>query len=313
MMLFENVNTKRITKREIGRYAGTEQDTLLIVLGGVHGNEPAGVKAIQQVLDSLQNLSLPFTGTIVGFVGNMKALNEGKRFITTDLNRLWSKDRANNPNSKPENVLNEEEKEQIQIIESIQSLNLSQYKKVFLLDLHTTSASGGVFCVANLSQNARNIAMATGVTTLIEAEKVFSSTTLNYANELGIDSITLEGGQHEEPEAVDNMVAFIFKVMSLLKLIEPDHIPDFEQKENLLKSYSKGLPKVMEFTYRHAINESDEFMMLPGFKNFDKVSEDQLLAHDKLGNLRAPEKGYLLMPLYQKLGEDGYFLIQEVK
>jgi succinylglutamate desuccinylase len=50
--------------------------------------------------------------------------------------------------------------------------------------------------------------------------------------------------------------------------------------------------------------------MLPGFNNFDKIVKGQPLAKDKNGPIYASIDGYILMPLYQKQGEDGFFIIQ---
>jgi succinylglutamate desuccinylase len=52
--------------------------------------------------------------------------------------------------------------------------------------------------------------------------------------------------------------------------------------------------------------------MNTGFENFDPVKKGQVLAVDKNGPIRAVESGLILMPLYQKLGDDGFFLGREV-
>jgi succinylglutamate desuccinylase len=47
--------------------------------------------------------------------------------------------------------------------------------------------------------------------------------------------------------------------------------------------------------------------MEPGFKNLDHARAEQLLARDRNGEIRAPRDGLVLLPLYQKQGEDGFF------
>ncbi len=52
---------------------------MLICLGGIHGNEPAGVMAVDLILKMLEvepitNPDFEFRGTIVGIRGNMQAL-----------------------------------------------------------------------------------------------------------------------------------------------------------------------------------------------------------------------------------------------
>src|SRR6185503_1806567 len=65
---------------------------------------------------------------------------------------------------------------------------------------------------------------------------------------------------------------------------------------------------LVEIVQRHAVSERDRFEMDPGFNNFDPVRRGQVVASDNNGRVLAEESGLLLMPLYQKLGDDGYFI-----
>jgi succinylglutamate desuccinylase len=76
-----------------------------------------------------------------------------------------------------------------------------------------------------------------------------------------------------------------------------------------LADAAKDLPKLTQFIYKHTLLPNDEFEMLPGFKNFDKIVKGEQLAKDKNGPIYAESDGYILMPLYQKQGEDGFFII----
>jgi succinylglutamate desuccinylase len=53
--------------------------------------------------------------------------------------------------------------------------------------------------------------------------------------------------------------------------------------------------------------------MEPGFTNFQAVRRGKVLARDRTGEIKASETGLILMPLYQTLGNDGFFLVREVK
>jgi len=52
--------------------------------------------------------------------------------------------------------------------------------------------------------------------------------------------------------------------------------------------------------------------MNPDYKNFQPISKGEILASDNDLNVSAPDDGLILMPLYQKRGDDGFFLIREV-
>ena len=85
--------------RVIGRYTGNKKGPLLIVFGAMHGNEPAGIKALDLMFKMLEvepitNPDFHFRGRILGLCGNLRATQAGKRFIEKDLNRQWTKENA---------------------------------------------------------------------------------------------------------------------------------------------------------------------------------------------------------------------------
>ena len=66
----------------------------MVAIGGIHGNEPAGVRALERLFELLAeepliNPGFTFKGELLALRGNLEALNQGKRFIDTDLNRIW--------------------------------------------------------------------------------------------------------------------------------------------------------------------------------------------------------------------------------
>ena len=70
---------------------------------------------------------------------------------------------------------------------------------------------------------------------------------------------------------------------------------------------------IVEVRYRHPIRGEDRFRMEPGFANFQRVKKGELLARDHKGQITARESGMVLLPLYQALGDDGFFLGREVR
>jgi hypothetical protein len=79
-----------------------------------------------------------------------------------------------------------------------------------------------------------------------------------------------------------------------------------------LAQSTAGIPSVLEVRYRHAIEAGDRFVMEPGYVNFQPVVRGQLLARDRRGEIRAGERGRILLPLYQSQGADGFFLVRAV-
>jgi succinylglutamate desuccinylase len=76
---------------------------------------------------------------------------------------------------------------------------------------------------------------------------------------------------------------------------------------------ASGGRRVVEVRHRHAIVPEDHFKMERGFKNFQAVRCGEVLAQDRIGEIKARETGLILLPLYQPLGDDGFFLGREVK
>ena len=76
-------------RRELGRHDDGEPGPTLLLQGGIHGNEPAGVVAIQRVLARLAELGASVAGRIVALAGNLPALEHGTRYLVRDLNRQW--------------------------------------------------------------------------------------------------------------------------------------------------------------------------------------------------------------------------------
>lgn len=79
-------------ERALGALSGAQPGPTLIAIGGMHGNEPAGVHALLRVFAELERSGLPLRGRFVGLLGNVGALRAGKRYLDTDMNRLWGAD-----------------------------------------------------------------------------------------------------------------------------------------------------------------------------------------------------------------------------
>jgi len=307
-------------ERIIGRYTGHTKGTLVIAFGAMHGNEPAGVKALEAMFAALEsepsrNPDFHFCGRLLGLIGNVKAYEKGVRFIEKDLNRQWT---LNNVALVKETTMEQlapelqELKTLLHIIE--QEIESYQPDKVVVLDLHTTTAHGGIFTLPAEDKDSEKIALELHAPVIKGLLKGIVGTTLHYFVQDNFDrkisAVTFESGQHDEPLSVNRAIAAITNCLRTIQCVKQY---DVESKhDNMLKEYSAKLPKMSQLLYVHGIKEGDDFVMKPGFKNFQPVEVGELLANDKHGVITAKEDGRILMPLYQKQGEDGFFLIRPV-
>jgi succinylglutamate desuccinylase len=120
-----------------------------------------------------------------------------------------------------------------------------------------------------------------------------------------------EAGQHEAMTSVDNHEAVIWIATAATGNFRRKDVPELDQSRSGLKRASGGM-KVVEVRHRHAIVPEDHFKMEPGFRNFQAVRRGKVLAGDRAGAIKASETGLILMPLYQALGDDGFFLVRKV-
>jgi predicted deacylase len=64
----------------------------LIVVGGLHGNEPGGVEAMRRVKPQLDALKSKLRGRVYFVAGNTRALAKRVRYRDLDLNRAWTRE-----------------------------------------------------------------------------------------------------------------------------------------------------------------------------------------------------------------------------
>ena len=308
-------------QRVIGRYTGTQRGPLLIAIGGVHGNEPAGVLALEEMFDMLlveprQNPQFRFSGRLLGLRGNLRAMREGKRFIHKDLNRQWTRENIARIRASAPEQRDAEDWELLELTDLIEA-EVADYQpdKLVLLDFHTTTAYGGIFSIATNDPESLRIAVelhapvVTGLLDGIRGTSLHYFCQDNFAPETV--AVCFESGQHQEPLSVKRAIAALTNCMRSIGCVRAQDVENRHDK--LLIEYSTGLPKVAELIRIHSIQPEDEFEMVPGFKNFQAIHAGQLLAHDRHGPIHAPQDGLILMPLYQPQGEDGFFLIKKVE
>ena len=314
------MSTSEKVKRIIGQYEGQSPGPLFLCIGAMHGNEPAGVKAIELVLKMLEvepirHPHFKYHGNFVGLVGNLKAFSEDRRYIDKDLNRSFDAVKLESYKQANPTELNHEELEFVELDRTVRAL-IEKYDptEVILLDLHTTSSHGGIFTICRDLPEDIELGKAMHAPIVLGMLEGLQGTTLHYfiTEHMGIKTtpITFESGQHVEGLSVTRAVAGIINCMKAIGSVAPDVVENHH--EDILIKYSESLPKVTRLFSRHAIADEDGFTMNPGYLNFQKVFEGEIVGENKNGPVTIKTDGRILMPLYQKQGEDGFFLVKEV-
>jgi len=299
-------------RRELGNWDVGRPGPTLLVLAGMHGNEPAGVVAAQRVLARLQELELPLAGRLVVLVGNLGALAVAQRFLVRDLNRGWSGAAIEALWRRADAELSAEDREQRELLRCFEQALATASGPVVFVDLHSSSATGPPFlCLADTIDN-RRLGLATGVPIILGIEETIEGASLEWFAQRGIAALAVEGGRHEDAETIANHEAVLWRMLERLRMLPVGSI-DLAAQHAQLQRAAASAPPIVEIVLRHAITAADHFRMEPGFVNFASVEKGHLLARDHRGEIRAPGKVHVVLPLYQALGDDGFFLARRVR
>lgn len=294
----------------IGAFVGKQDGPTLIIVGSIHGNEPAGAKALKRVAEEIGPRVGSLNGRAYFLAGNTRALAKGKRFLDTDLNRSWKSQKIAN-SELPEGTRISEFLELGELDQLLDSILITSKDEVYVVDLHSTSAKGVPFATIGDTLRNRRFARCFPVTIVLGIEEQLEGTLLEYLNNVGAVTFGFEGGQHDANETVRNHTALIWLSLLNSGVLNAGDIPDLSQQRKVLDRHNTGA-RIFEVRYRHPVGPEDDFQMKPGFNNFDPVTVGDQLASDRNGTITSPESGVILMPLYQKLGEDGFFVGRRV-
>ena len=309
--------------RLIGSYEGQKKGPLVLVLGAVHGNEPAGVEAFEKVLNMLEkehlrNPDFIFSGKISGFIGNIAAYRQKKRFINQDLNRMFNYDWVQQVlDQSPPNAEAEDHELEALLHAMQQEITAYQPKHLIILDLHTTSADGGIFSIP-LESDPESIRMAKAlhVPVIMGLLAGLDSTFMHYANHpdsvfrapnRAVHTVAFEAGQHDDPISVNRSISAIISLLRAVGCVMKKDVSS--QHDEILRRYAKDLPKLTYITHVQHITNGERFKMRPGYINFQFIYKGEHLADNEKGPILAPSDGHILMPLYQTQGVDGFFIV----
>lgn len=308
--------------RLIGRFEGDYPGPLVVVVGALHGNEPAGVQALQQVFAALEQErkrrpEFRFCGQLVGYVGHLQAFQQETRFLTQDLNRVWTPEFLAESQAFAKHTVQAEHREVLELWQAISAIRSGQAaEKTVLLDLHTTSADGGVFSIPTDEAESLELAKHLGAPAIVGLQASISGTMLGFAKSGGFAPVlpkstlcvAFESGQHESQHSVGRAAMAVLRCLRAMGNLAPEGLADFG--ENFALPVLSSVPPVVRFRYAHPIEAGDGFKMRPGYVNFQPISQGEHLADDVHGPVLSPDNGLILMPLYQAKGSDGFFIVQ---
>ncbi|TPW13146.1 MAG: hypothetical protein FD129_1325 [bacterium] len=294
--------------RRLGVVRSGQPGPTLMITAGLHGNEPAGVIAVRRFLETFSGSEPGFIGEIAAFCGNVGASLAGKRYLDHDLNRRWSRERMMGLALAGPSDRDREDDEQLALSREIDDTMARARGPVYFLDLHTTSAAGYPFSMIADHPEQRVFALRFGLPIILGLLGQIDGVLLEYLRLRGCICLGIEAGQHDRSSSIDHHLAALRIAVVAAGLLPGDSIPSIlDASQDTLRRARGELPLLMRVEDRHGIRPDDEFRMEPGFANIERIEKGQLLARDRKGEIRARESGILFMPLYQGLGDDGFF------
>ncbi len=301
---------------EVSRYLGDigphEGNTVLFI-GGIHGNETAGVGALKNVFEKLTEMNPDMKGRAVALIGNLEATRLGQRFLDKDMNRIWTRDVLDDLHYNRLDTSQNEYAELAELYREIQTI-ISQTKgNVYVIDLHTTSSPTIPFIVTNKNDSCMEFTTNFPMPVVSGLMGFLDGTLLSYINDLGYVGLAYEAGQHKNHQSMIKHESFVWLCLSETGICA-DMDPEFVQHHyDVLEEELGTRNNNFKLISRYKIKEGESFKMNPGYTNFQKIVEGEELARNQDGPICSPYDGHVFMPLYQPQGNDGFFIIKSEK
>lgn len=253
----------------------------VVLLAGIHGNEPAGILAFRE----LKKLKI-IRGKIQLIYGNIRAIQRKKRFIDSDLNRLF----------RLKNKLIQKQINSYEYQRSREIMPLLDRADI-LLDIHSTSKKTLPFVICGL--NAVNIVSCFPFNIRCYGfDKTYPGSTSYYMNtKKGKIGIGIECGQHNDKLAAHRAITCVKILLSRLKMIRGKKYKIKKQK----------IYKALEIY----ITKTDKFKLEKNFKNFENINNGQLIATDGNDKIISRKNQFILFAKDRhKKGEEGFLYLE---
>jgi uncharacterized protein len=315
------ISNRNLRAHRIAGLEGGSAGPRLIVTGAVHGNETAGTKGIRRVLGEIDSGDIEIVRGSVTFVPvcNPLAFNHMRRMGERNLNRRLQ------PTATPQDFEDR--------VAGVLCNWLAEHD--VLLDLHSFRSPGEAFVMRGPADNRgtlepfahaaaeAQLAAHVGVRRVVEGwmpayadgvarrkargltpgavheDPSYGVGTTEYMRSRGGWGVTLECGQHDDPQGEEVAYFAIRQTLALLGLADIPLAPPARPFECL------ALAEVVD---RHA--EADRFVK--PWTSFDPLAEGELIAVRADGSeLRAPRPGWIVFPDVSALpGHEWFYLAQ---
>ena len=254
---------------------------VITIIGGIHGNEPCGVNAINE----LKNLEIN-SGKINFIFGNPKAIEQNVRFVGMNLNRAFRDD----------SEMTEEEKGAYEYKRSREIMPFLDESDI-LLDIHSSATKNStpfIICEPHSSELAECLPF--GIC-CYGFDDIHPGGTDYYMNKKNKPAICIECGNNDDPNATDLAVKSIKFLLIKLGMINGELNCKKEQKIFNVKEIYK--------------TKTDNFKLEKSFKDFEEIKAGQLIGIDGDKKIYSDAAQHILFARNcYKIGGEGFIYLK---
>ncbi|MEM8758092.1 MAG: succinylglutamate desuccinylase/aspartoacylase family protein [Planctomycetota bacterium] len=314
-------HTEQTVARRLSRTIGDDRAAAdgptLIVIGGLHANEPAGIRAALRIHTAIASDRLRLAaGRFISLRGNLTALaarsDPPPRYIHEDLNRAFI------GTTQPDACASAEQRERAELTSALDTIDAEAAHPVFLLDLHTVSSDSPPFVVFEDSLAARRFASAFPLPKMLGLEEELQGLLIDDATRrLGTTACIIEAGRHTDPRSTTIHEALVLISLDALRMTEPGRRTSTDEDPRAVAAHAAGPHADRCYDVRQRTEVRHEsFEMLPSAAAFSRVrARRTVLATERGRPITADASGLLFMPNRQRTrlaGDDGFFIVQPV-
>lgn len=238
----------------------------LVVMVGVHGDEPCGLDALAEIVPNLKIER----GTVTFVLGNPKAVSRHKRMYEANLNRMF----------RPDELLSNDERGTYEYIRSRELMPILKRTDA-LLDIHSSTTKDSVpfvICEPQSFQCATALPAAVVVSGIDELHPTGTDAFVNQSGGMGI---CIECGNHADAKAKNVAIEAIKNFLAYFEVIQGPSVLPVPQK------YIKAC-----FIYKNR----GSFTLSKVFTEFEEVSKGQIIGYDNGNAVVAPYDACILFP-----------------
>ena len=283
---------KRHSIRGVVEVSSAGPGPRVVIMGGIHGNEPCGVNAVERLERDLHSGALSLArGTLLLVIANEEALRTDVRSVHRNLNRLF-KDNSDEP-------------------DCYETRRAEQLKKIlasadFVLDLHSTTSASPPFlmCEEDGLPAARSLGLDRIVLGWASLESgALSGDTESWARQHNATAFTLECGQHNDPAAAEVAYQAASRFLGVTGLVDAT-----------LRSPNPD-PLVLRL-YEVKLKVDESFAFSKSYSGFDSLSQGELIGRDSHGEYRVERPSRIIFPIdptKASIGTELYLLAEEMR